>query len=304
MKKILFTILLLIFLSPVVFSQVKINEGFETSDSAHLPLGWSKWNNAAFQINPKANWTVKDTGSSIVLVTGTSKAHTGRKACVVSWGCAIDTATGATTNADAWLVTKRLVPSVTDSISFWATGGSSSYSDSMQVWIGVIDSIPSDITVKVSTIYWPMGSTYGNFSNYKYSLHDYAGQTIWIGFRYVSNGNGSSGYAVHLDDVFVGTPIGITPISTNLPKEYALKQNYPNPFNPTTNINFDLPHAGFVNLIVFNMLGQQVSSLVNQDLKAGSYKVDWNAQDLPSGTYFYKITAGSYVKTNKMILVK
>lgn len=101
-----------------------------------------------------------------------------------------------------------------------------------------------------------------------------------------------------------GEPIGINIISTEVPQKYELKQNYPNPFNPVTNIQFSVPHASDVRLIVFNALGQQTAELVNQKLGAGSYKVDLDASWLNSGIYFYRLSAGSFTETKKMILIK
>ncbi|KXK43973.1 MAG: peptidase S8/S53 subtilisin kexin sedolisin, partial [Chlorobi bacterium OLB5] len=83
------------------------------------------------------------------------------------------------------------------------------------------------------------------------------------------------------------------------------KQNYPNPFNPITNIEFSIAKTNDVSLIIYNSIGQQVATLVNQQLSPGTYKYDFNASGLPSGSYYYRLTAGDdYVKTNKMILVK
>lgn len=79
---------------------------------------------------------------------------------------------------------------------------------------------------------------------------------------------------------------GIQSISNDIPNSFSLSQNYPNPFNPTTNIKFDIPKSGFVKLSIFNGLGQEVATLVNSELKAGTYNADWNASDYPSGIYF------------------
>lgn len=99
-------------------------------------------------------------------------------------------------------------------------------------------------------------------------------------------------------------PIGIENISSEIPQSYSLSQNYPNPFNPSTNIKFQLPGQSFVNIIIFDNLGREISTLVNQELNAGTYKVSWTATNFPSGVYFYKLTAGSYSETKKMILLK
>ena len=97
--------------------------------------------------------------------------------------------------------------------------------------------------------------------------------------------------------------IGIQQISS-IVKEFKLSQNYPNPFNPTTNIEFSIAKTREVNLVIYNSIGQLVSTLVNQELKPGTYKYDFNASGLPSGSYYYRLTAGDFTKTNKMILVK
>ncbi len=88
------------------------------------------------------------------------------------------------------------------------------------------------------------------------------------------------------------------------PLSYDLSQNYPNPFNPSTTINFVIPKSSFVNLSVYDILGRKVSTLINEEKIAGSYKVEFNAINLPSGIYFYKIKAGSFTQTKKMVLLK
>lgn len=90
----------------------------------------------------------------------------------------------------------------------------------------------------------------------------------------------------------------------NTPYKYQLDQNYPNPFNPTTNIEFSISSDGNVSIQIFNSLGQLVETLHNGFLSAGSYKKTWNAQNLPSGIYFYTIKTGNFSETKKMTLVK
>jgi len=103
----------------------------------------------------------------------------------------------------------------------------------------------------------------------------------------------------------IGTnPIGINNISGEVPDEYLLSQNYPNPFNPITNIKFQLPEPGIVKLTVFDMLGREIETLVNENLNAGTYNVDWNAARYSSGVYFYKLQADEFAEIKKMILVK
>jgi hypothetical protein len=92
--------------------------------------------------------------------------------------------------------------------------------------------------------------------------------------------------------------------SNSLPAYYHLDYNYPNPFNPTTKINYALPKSAFVELKVYNILGQEIATLVNADKPAGYHEVNFNASNIPSGIYFYRLQAGDFVQTRKMILLK
>ncbi|HMT11826.1 MAG TPA: T9SS type A sorting domain-containing protein [Ignavibacteria bacterium] len=100
------------------------------------------------------------------------------------------------------------------------------------------------------------------------------------------------------------TVTGISQQNNEIPVDYALQQNYPNPFNPVTTINYSIPAAGNVELGVFNMLGQQVAQLQNGFQQPGNYTAQFNAADLPSGVYMYRISSGNYSESKKMILVK
>ena len=87
-------------------------------------------------------------------------------------------------------------------------------------------------------------------------------------------------------------------------QKYMLGNNYPNPFNPTATIEYSLPLPGEVSLIVYNLLGQEVAKLVSDEIEAGYHKVTWNASNFPSGIYFYRLQAGDFVQTRKMVLLK
>ncbi|MBX7046270.1 MAG: T9SS type A sorting domain-containing protein [Ignavibacteria bacterium] len=98
--------------------------------------------------------------------------------------------------------------------------------------------------------------------------------------------------------------VNVTQTGTTAPEKFLLEQNYPNPFNPNTVISYQLPADGFVTLKVYDMMGREAASLVNANQTAGSYSVSFNASNLSSGVYYYKIETGDFSETKKMLLVK
>ena len=106
-----------------------------------------------------------------------------------------------------------------------------------------------------------------------------------------------------------GNPVSILNVSYELPTKFSLYQNFPNPFNPTTSIKFDIQKTTATKLIIYDALGREVTTLVNEQLSAGSYQVDWPAptgdgSNYTSGVYFYTLQAGDYKETKKMLLLK
>ncbi len=114
-----------------------------------------------------------------------------------------------------------------------------------------------------------------------------------------------------------GYPIGIEPVSNELPKEFSLHQNYPNPFNPVTKIRFAIPsnvksafggQTSNVKIIIFDVLGREVETLVNEQLKPGTYEIDWSSEGgathYSSGIYYYILQSGGYSESRKMVLIK
>ena len=89
-----------------------------------------------------------------------------------------------------------------------------------------------------------------------------------------------------------------------MPEKFSLFQNYPNPFNPVTTIKFDIPQGDIVKLKLYDVLGKEVSTIYNGRLEAGTYKIDFNAADISSGVYFYKIESGVYSDVKKMVILK
>ena len=89
-----------------------------------------------------------------------------------------------------------------------------------------------------------------------------------------------------------------------IPEMITLEQNYPNPFNPVTGITYQLPAENYVTLKVYNMLGEEVATLVSETKPAGSYEAQWDAANIPSGVYYYRMQAGQFTDTKKLILLK
>jgi hypothetical protein len=115
-------------------------------------------------------------------------------------------------------------------------------------------------------------------------------------------GSGGNFYNLSIDTA--ENPLGINNNNNSLPTSYSLAQNYPNPFNPSTQITYDIPKDGLVNIAVYDVLGREVSTLVNKFEKTGRYSVTFDASNINSGVYFYKISAGGFTETKKMILIK
>jgi hypothetical protein len=102
-----------------------------------------------------------------------------------------------------------------------------------------------------------------------------------------------------------GGTVGIQSDETEeIPTSFSLEQNFPNPFNPTTTIQFSLPQSGDVSLKIYNLLGEEIKTLADEYREAGKHSVQFNANSLASGIYFYRLQAGSFIETKKMILIK
>ena len=135
-----------------------------------------------------------------------------------------------------------------------------------------------------------------SFCNLSQQMYHYAGVSLWE-------------YA-QIDSPFVWDEYSsawpLTPVSQApaTPNDFDLSQNYPNPFNPTTTIKFRVASFGFVSLKVYDVLGREVATLVNERMNGGSYVVTFDASKLPSGVYFYRLIAGNNTAIMKMVLIK
>jgi hypothetical protein len=98
--------------------------------------------------------------------------------------------------------------------------------------------------------------------------------------------------------------VGTQNISSIVPDKFDLYQNYPNPFNPVTKIKYQVPASEFVKLVIYDILGREIKTLVNNKLEAGVYEYEFDASNLNSGVYFYRLQAGNYTNVKKMMLIK
>lgn len=121
-------------------------------------------------------------------------------------------------------------------------------------------------------------------------------------YRAFINGQWTSWSSIY--DFVTYCPIGTGEPGSNIPKNYKLYQNYPNPFNPATIIKFEIPSNSFVNLTVYDIIGNEILVLVKSELTPGTYEVSFDGSSLASGIYYYKMVSGDYSSVRKMILIK
>ncbi|MGA7161385.1 MAG: T9SS type A sorting domain-containing protein [Bacteroidota bacterium] len=167
----------------------------------------------------------------------------------------------------------------------------------------------------VLSITQTVNSSVGTFNNCLEiceSHFDSTGTAIWREYHYYAYGVGMvknertmPANEAHTDELVSYGTTGVHDNAVNLtPKTFSLSQNYPNPFNPSTSIRYQLPEKSYVTLKVFTLLGKEIATLVNKELPAGSYSIEWNAVALSSGVYFYHLQAGNYSETKKLVLLK
>jgi len=208
----------------------------------------------------------------------------------------------------------------------YSSNGTQLWAKSFNSGLLGVDDKASSIDIDGSGNIYVTGSTISSGTDFDYGTVKYspAGDVLWsiiyesalsvndnaIMVKADNNGNvyvtgTSSGFSgIDYLTVKYSQPIGITPIGTEVPDGFSLGQNYPNPFNPITNIKIQMPNSGLVKLTVFDISGKEVAVLVNEELNAGTYNVDFDASHLASGTYFYRMEAIGFTDVKKMILVK
>ena len=116
--------------------------------------------------------------------------------------------------------------------------------------------------------------------------------------------SGEGGTILHTTDGGGVVSVERSDNSSSMVEQYLLSQNFPNPFNPSTIITFQIPKTGLVTLKIYDVLGRQVTTLVNEELNVGKHETVFDASRISSGIYFYQLKAGSFVQTKKMILIK
>lgn len=174
---------------------------------------------------------------------------------------------------------------------------------------GTVNAVSS--TIKLSgtevTQKSPIAMTGGSVSvQFSFTASGVVGSDTLYATGISTNGTGSSGDQWNwapkkVITVLTPTDVREEPIVAH---SYELNQNYPNPFNPTTNIGFQIPQAAFVSLKIFDVRGNEISTLINHDMHAGTYTETWSAGNVASGVYYYRLTAGSYSEIRKLLLLK
>ncbi len=274
-----------------------------------LPSGWDKLD--VDQNNPVLGWAINDTNQHFGGDTAIFKprAHSGKKSLFIFWLAGL----GNNNLNDDWVWTDSLRIQTGDSLIFWCLLGSTPliapYPDSVQVHVCSAQN-PSSSLLKLATIKSNDSSgiplNNNTWREFKYNLNQFAGQKIFIAWRYYMVVNQSSGLWINIDDVFIGnhSAIGIQQISQNVPENFSLRQNYPNPFNPSTKIQFSIKQFSPVEIRIFDILGKEISIMKYGTLKPGLYEIDFDGEEIPSGVYFYRIKAGEFTDTKRMILLK
>ena len=279
MKSLIFTLLILC-VTMNIHSQIP-NAGFEN------------W----IDVNTPQNWLTNNLPSSWVTVSRSVTAHSGSYAAKVE----ID-------DYNSFPIFPVL------NITFPVNEYSQSLTGYYQFY-----PVDDEVVLSVYTYYFKDGllagsgslditagvSSYTQFNFNPNSGNSGTPDSLWIQFEMVSNSSSNPGigsYAL-IDQLSLGGTSDVKQINQN-PTGYSLQQNYPNPFNPSTSIEFSIPQESFVELKVFDILGNEVSTLTNNIYPAGNYKADFNGNNFPSGIYIAKMIAGNFTQTRKMILIK
>jgi hypothetical protein len=183
----------------------------------------------------------------------------------------------------------KFVQQTSDS-GYVITGGTTSFGTNGSVYLIKTNTAGDTLWTKTYDESWP--SSVQQASDGGYVIAGY------------TDSFGAGSYDVYLIKTNANGFVTDVTVKVSAPNSLTLLQNYPNPFNPSTTISFQIPNSSFVNLKVYDILGNEVATLINEVKPAGTYEVKFDAADLSSGIYFYTINAGTFVETKKMILMK
>jgi hypothetical protein len=293
MKKTLLIALLFIIAGSLNAQVTRLYESFEST--TFPPAGWRKISVAGSIQWVRITAPLPDGFGNLPAKQGTAVAFIDYEAPV----------------GEDWLISPKVSSPIGtgDSVVLWLvkqfSDGPWVY-DSLIVRVSTTDSLQGSFTQVAGRICVhciPIGTQNIIWRRYSFPLSAYAGQNIYLAFQHKN----TDGHGIVLDSIAVSGPlttVGIEPVSNIAPHRFALHQNYPNPFNPVTKINFDIPNAGFTKLRIYDITGAEVSTLVLQELSAGSYSISFDASHLSSGIYYCRLEFGGNIRTEKMSLVK
>jgi photosystem II stability/assembly factor-like uncharacterized protein len=253
------------------------NNGFATTDSSHI--WWTSNNSRIYYGSLRGTFQFGTTSAVNQFGMFMQDNNTGVAIC--NNGSASLPNARTTNGGVAWANTSFTPTGIAYGIKGAPTVGSWMY------WISGTSNIyrSTDNGVTFSSQF--------TLSNAGYCITMYSVQLGWVGTA-----------AGHIYKYTSSDPVGIQNTNNQVPNNYSLSQNYPNPFNPTTTINFSIPNSSNVSLKIYDILGNEVMTVVNEFKHAGNYSVNFDASRLSSGVYFYTITAGNFKDTKKMMLTK
>jgi hypothetical protein len=240
------------------------------------------------------NWTVSNTGMLFKFVPALASIGTNIFAGTLGNGIYV-----SSNNGNNWSPVNNGLPEACYVLQLLSSGSN--------VFAGISNSNTYSQTVKLIYLSTNNGNTWINKSQGLDTVITevwsmmVANNYIFAGTK-IYSGQGEYGKSVWRRSY--SEIIGIQNISNEIPSSFALHQNYPNPFNPTTKISFQFPVVSFSSLKIFDITGKEIATLVNETLKPGTYEAIFNGSQLPSGVYFYRLTADGYVETKKMLMIK
>lgn len=200
--------------------------------------------------------------------------------------------------------------SIGDSIIFAKSGDMelSAYSGITKIWsVKQTDQMINGYQVgdEIAIGYSAYNAKYWGYSAYDDTYYELIpeGETVSVS----SMAGGKTAIVIRTTKIYAFSPGNVTAINSNITapvKSYSLYQNYPNPFNPNTTVKYSIPTKSKVIIRVYDILGNEIKTLVNEEKSMGTYEINWDATSLPSGVYFYHLKAGNHIQTKKMLLVK